>query len=165
MGGGHATGSGTEERPLSRLEILEDEAKRFYRADGSYELLESAESVRLRRVESAQRLVALEGRVANFRTAILDAHHQGCACDWHLYGEDAELLSDATVEAYLSDRRALEQHSAEQGDALRIARQVEADIRGYLAGRGFEDEEEPLFDLVKRTFEGDFGANSGVGRG
>ena len=48
------------------------------------------------------RIAEMEERVVKLREAILDAGMQGCACDWHLYGEDSGLDTDRAVDNYES---------------------------------------------------------------
>ncbi len=48
--------SGTLRDALDRIDSLDAESKRFYYADGSYEILASSEEVKAKRIECAKRL-------------------------------------------------------------------------------------------------------------
>ena len=52
-------------------------------------------------------LAQMPYRIQKLREGILEARREGCACDFHLYGEDQELDSDAALDAYCTMEQAL----------------------------------------------------------
>lgn len=60
------------------------------------------------RAEAAEARVAeLEERVTKLREGILQAQQEGCACDFHLYKMDADLLTDEALDRYVTQEYAL----------------------------------------------------------
>lgn len=67
-------------------------------------MLRAAEQVRAERAEA---------RVTKLREGILEARKEGCACDFHLYAEDKDLLNDALLDVYLTQEQANREARAE----------------------------------------------------
>lgn len=42
----------------------------------------------------------LKDRITKLREGILAAKHEGCACDFHLYGMDADLDTDEALDRF-----------------------------------------------------------------
>lgn len=55
----------------------------------------------------------LEQRVIKLREGVLEARSEGCACDFHLYDRDKDLLTDEALDAYCSQEQALYQARGE----------------------------------------------------
>lgn len=56
--------------------------------------------------ECADELETLRQRNTKLREGILAAHQEGCACDFHLYGMDRDLLSDELLDRYCTQEQA-----------------------------------------------------------
>lgn len=50
---------------------------------------------------------ALKGRVTKLREGILQARQEGCACDFHLYRMDEDLLTDEALDRYITQEQTL----------------------------------------------------------
>ena len=48
----------------------------------------------------AEEVVRLDDRIEKLREGILAARREGCACDFHLFGQDEDLLTDEALDHY-----------------------------------------------------------------
>ena len=86
----------------------------------------------------AEEVARLDNRIEKLREGFLAARQEGCACDFHLYGEDEDLLTDAALDHY----QTLEQQRDAAADDAAAALDLVSRIREALGdnGRRMQDE-------------------------
>lgn len=82
--------------------------------------LAALEAMRETAKESSRVHVEMHNRITKLREGILEARKEGCACDFHLYAEDRDLLNDALLDVYLTQEQANREARAE-ADRYRTA--------------------------------------------
>lgn len=96
---------------------------------------------------SAAIITMLEGRIQALREGILEARREGCACDFHLYGQDEDLLTDEALDRYCTQA---EENAALQNRIDELERQetgalyLVAQIREALGDNGQRMQDELL---------------------
>ena len=60
-----------------------------------------------------QSIDKLRDRITKLREGILEAQKEGCACDFHLYAEDKDLLNDDLLDVYLTQEQSNREARAE----------------------------------------------------
>ena len=86
-------------------------------------------------------------RIQKLREGILEARKEGCACDFHLYWEDEDLLADDTLDAYCTqaqENAALQNRIGELERQETGALYLVAQIREALGDNGTRMQDELL---------------------
>ena len=101
---------------------------------------------------SAAIITILEGRLQALRDGILEARREGCACDFHLFGQDEDLLTDEALDRYCTHA---EENAALQNRIDELERQetgalyLVAQIREALGDDGQRMQDE-LLDYCRK---------------
>ena len=96
---------------------------------------------------SAAIITILEGRLQALRDGIMEARKEGCACDFHLFGQDEDLLTDEALDRYCTQA---EENAALQNRIDELERQETgalyfvAQIREALGDNGTRMQDELL---------------------
>ena len=88
----------------------------------------------------AEEVVRLDDRIEKLREGILAARSEGCACDFHLFGQDEDLLTDEALDHYQTLEQ---QRNAAADDAAGALDQVSR-IREALGDHGLRMQDELL---------------------
>ena len=88
----------------------------------------------------AEEVVRLDDRIEKLREGILAARREGCACDFHLFGQDEDLLTDDALDHY----QTLEQQRNAAADDAAGALDLVSRIREALGDHGLRMQDELL---------------------
>ena len=72
-------------------------------------------------IDYCRDLARMPYRIQKLREGILEARREGCACDFHLYGEDQELDSDGALDAYCTMEQALNEAQLAQAQWTEVS--------------------------------------------